>query len=55
MLIILILNVRRQSLMTAIPLANLRRISIGCNFLDKFLTAPAEVFSFMGSEISAKL
>ena len=36
MLIILILNVRRQSVMTAFPIANLRRISIRCNFLDKF-------------------
>ena len=55
MLIILILNVRRQSVMTALPIANLRRISIACNFLDKFLTAPAEVFSFIHSKFSAKL
>ena len=54
-LIILILNVRRQSVMTAFPIANLRRISIACNFLDEFLTAPAEVISFMRSKISAKL
>lgn len=55
MLVILVLKVRRQSLTTVIPIANLRRISLGCNFLDEFLTAPAEVFSFMRSKISAKL
>ena len=51
LIILLVLNVRRQSLMTVIPLANLRRISIACNFLDKFLAAPAEVFSFIDTKL----
>ena len=75
--LIIVLKVRRPSLMTVIPNANLRRISLRCNFLDKFFgynrlrlsnlkrawlhsacsifAAPAEVFSFMRSKISAKL
>ena len=53
--LIIVLKVRQPSLMTVIPNANLRRISLRCNFLDKFLAAPAEVFSFIHSKFSAKL
>lgn len=54
MLIVLILNVRRQSLTAAFPIANLLRLSIACNILNKFFTVPADACSFMVAKLQSK-
>ena len=54
MLIVLILNVRRQSQTAAFPIANLLRLAIACIILNKFFTIPADVCSFLVAKLQSK-